>query len=112
MLTFTLPTPPTANNLFVNVPGKGRSATAEYREWQHNAGWGVKTSIVGKPIPDPPYKVTYIVPRKARGDLANREKAIGDLMVKLGILKDDSLIDDLHMMRADRDDVLVTVESA
>ena len=112
ILTFTLPSPPTANNLFFNIQGRGRSRTKEYNDWLERAGWHVKTATLHSDRPEAPYKVTYIVPRSLRGDLANREKAMSDLLVKLGILKDDSLIDKLSMERADREDVLVTVEAA
>lgn len=111
MLQFRIPVPPSANNLFVNAPGKGRVKSAEYREWISKAGWLARTATVGMGMLKPRYKATYLLPRSTKGDIANREKATSDLLVALQIIKDDSLIDKLVIERADRDDMLVTVES-
>jgi len=110
-LTFTIPVPPSANNLFVNVPGRGRAKSPEYRKWINEAGWLAKTAVVGKGTVEPPYIVAYEVPRDRRRDIGNFEKAASDLLVKLRILTDDKFIDDLHIKRADRSDMLVTIGS-
>lgn len=108
-LSFTLPVPPSANNLFVNVPGKGRVKSAEYKAWISSAGWLVKSAVVGKPLPAPPYAVVYEVPVDRRSDIANREKAASDLMVKLGLITDDKFIDHMTIVRVQRKDMLVTI---
>lgn len=47
-----------------------------------------------------PVSVTYRLgaPDKRIRDIANSEKALSDALVSSGILKDDSLIHELHMM--------------
>lgn len=35
--------PPSANNLFFNVRGKGRVPTKEYSDWQARNGWYIKS---------------------------------------------------------------------
>ena len=110
-LTFTLPLPPSANNLFVNVPGRGRVKSAEYRKWITDAGWLAKTAIVGAEQVKPPYQVTYEVPADRRRDLDNFSKATGDLLVRLAVIADDKFIDRLIIERADRKDMLVKVET-
>lgn len=81
----SIPVPPSSNNLFANGR-RGRFKTAEYKSWIDEAGWTVKAQ---KPTPvKGPYKLFITVP-KIRGDLGNREKAVSDLLVSLGLIDDD-----------------------
>lgn len=108
-LTFTLPVPPSANNLFVNVPGRGRVKSADYKRWINDAGWCAKTATVGKDRPGLPYAISYEVPADKRRDLDNYLKAANDLLVRLAIIGDDSRIAELSIRRAERKDMLVTI---
>lgn len=79
---------PTANHLFVNVRGKGRVKSGEYNIWTANS---LKELLVqkAKPIPTP-VALTIELPESLRGDLSNRIKAAEDLLVRAGIIPDDS----------------------
>lgn len=47
ILTFTLPSPPTANNLFFNIQGRGRSRTKEYNDWlEHRPSMTVESRLL------------------------------------------------------------------
>jgi Holliday junction resolvase RusA-like endonuclease len=111
ILSFALPVPPSANNLFVNRPGYGRVKSREYKDWIANAGWAAKVATLGKDKPALPYVVSYAVPTDKRRDLDNYLKAANDLLVRLGIIADDSLIDRMEIERAERKDMLVTIGS-
>jgi Holliday junction resolvase RusA-like endonuclease len=96
-----VPKPPSANNLFTNAEtgrSYGRHKSVNYREWLRTAGWAVKMQA-------PPYFVhpglrvliEIDVPRQR--DLDNCIKALLDLMVYVHVFADDSLVDDLHIIR-------------
>ena len=83
--------PPTTNNLFRNLPGRGRCRTARYNAWIEKSQPILATL---KPPKEFPCEVCLlIVPGKdwrQSSDVANREKAITDALVKAGVLPDDS----------------------
>ena len=39
-----IPLPPSTNNLFVNVVGKGRRKSGEYKSWCNAAAWKIRAS--------------------------------------------------------------------
>ena len=84
----SLPIPPTTNKLYAHT-GKNRFATQAYKNWQIEAGYILNgyNKRYTKPV-----KLTLVVFFKARhlSDVANREKAILDLLVKHKILIDDN----------------------
>lgn len=85
----SLPFPPTTNNLFVNVPGKGRVKSPTYRKWLSAASsecWGVK-GVLGR------YHLTLTAERPDRRarDLSNLIKAVEDLLTHVGLIEDDYL---------------------
>lgn len=86
-----LPLPPTSNNLYYNIRNKGRVKTEEYNAWIQEAGWALATHR----IPEQVGKVSILIevrepPTARREDVACREKASIDLLVRHGVLKDDS----------------------
>lgn len=89
MIRLCLPMPPSVNALFANKRAGGRTKTAEYKAWQHLAGMCVRDShrqALG------PYSLSIALKRSTvstLSDLTNREKAISDLLVAHGIVKDD-----------------------
>ena len=95
--TFSLPLPPSFNNLYANAGRKGRVITPGYRDWIVEAGWEFKLARV-EPVKGP-YRLEIVIGRQGRRqtDLANREKAISDLMVKHRLVEDDSLLEHLTM---------------
>lgn len=91
-----LPYPPTANNLFLNV-GKRRVRTKAYDAWLAEA-LAVLRGQRPRPVKGS-YRLTIIAtrPDKRRRDVANLEKPIGDLLVKAGVVEDDSLCQSIQL---------------
>jgi Holliday junction resolvase RusA-like endonuclease len=107
---FEIPTPPTANNLYRNVPGKGRVKTEAYRCWQEGAALSVFLHLP-KPIPHCSGEVFVDIDLPPGLDLDNL-KALVDLLQKpqkkrlvwsLGIIDNDKLIVDYHVRRVGKD---------
>lgn len=96
-VTLTLPFPPSTNNLFVNVRGKGRVKSARYAQWCTEAGWEARRQRAGKV--EGPYAlyITACRPDARRRDLGNLEKPISDALKTAGIIEDDSLCQKLQM---------------
>lgn len=103
-LVLTLPMPPSANNLFVNRKGRlrgGRAKGIDYKLWLDSAGWEIKLQAGAF---EPPYfpgvvAIDIACGLNRRSDLDNRLKALLDLLVRQGIVRDDNLIDDLRIRR-------------
>ena len=89
MIRIVLPYPPSVNGLTSNAP-KGRAKTDDYRLWLQKAGLCVKDSHRAG---FGPYCLHIAVrkPDKRRRDLGNIEKAVSDLLVAHGVVKDDCL---------------------
>lgn len=109
MLKLWLPLCPSLNSLY---PGKAkRHKSKAYEAWIKEAG---QILLTQKPwhFFDEPVQVTYRVgkPSKRNMDLCNREKALSDLLVGHGILKDDSLIHRLVMEWAEITGVEAIIE--
>lgn len=95
MIRIELPYPPTTNNLFANA-GKSRRKTPAYKAWIELASTRIKASHrqnIGA------YSMSIAVkrPDNRRRDLSNLEKALSDLLVAHGVIKDDSLCERLTM---------------
>jgi Holliday junction resolvase RusA-like endonuclease len=92
ILSLTLPIPPSANNMFYNVPGKGRRKSKDYRAWIAAAMgclWEQKPRG-GFPTFERGFHILVAVPVTMRGDAGNREKAASDFLKKpAGIISDD-----------------------
>lgn len=95
-----LPRPPSLNNLFVNNRRTGGRFTSKtYAAWQAEAGHAL---VQQRPLPrfDGPVSVTVGIgrPDRRKRDLDNvGAKAVLDLLVKHGVLADDSLIQRITM---------------
>lgn len=91
-----LPFPPGLNNLFANG-AKGRYRTPRYDAWLTEAGLRLNRQhpqpIVGR------FKAEMVFdrPDEIRRDLDGLAKAPLDLLVKAGVLVDDSLCADLRL---------------
>jgi crossover junction endodeoxyribonuclease RusA len=96
-----LPVPPTANNLFPTSKSGHRFPSKKYTEWklhaaavfasQHKTPYTLSGNIVAT------YKFSFSDAR--RRDIANFEKAVTDFLVQKGVIEDDCLIDELHLIR-------------
>lgn len=83
-----IPMPPSANNAFLNVPGRGRVKTKRYRTWANAAGWEVRRQrpqrVRGA------VNLTYTIEEAAtKADIGNLEKGLTDLLVDLGLIEGD-----------------------
>lgn len=89
MTAINLPYPPTTNNLFKNV-GRGRARTDQYNRWiQHGTAMILQQRPQKVAGPYSLYLRAVRPDRRAR-DLGNLEKPISDLLVKCGVVRDDS----------------------
>jgi len=86
-----LPDPISTNNLFGNLPGRGRVVTRDYKAWRK-----VVAQILSAQRPLPqfalPVEMTFYVGEKRIGqmDTDNVFKAFTDALVKHGVIHDDS----------------------
>lgn len=92
--TFTIPMPPSVNGLFVafqTPTGQRRAKTKQYKAWITVAGWEIRIQRVQ--AVKGAVEISIQLPQKGRrGDADNRIKAAQDLLVKLGIIEDDRLV--------------------
>lgn len=89
-MTYDLPVPPSSNNMFFNT-GRGRAITPEYKAWKEEAGLMLRRQ---KPVAFVGLAELLIEvdPKRcgANSDISNRTKAVEDLLVDHGVLRDDS----------------------
>lgn len=111
MITFRVPVPPSVNNAFRNTSeaeraraalrgGKtigARVKTKHYKEWQNAAGWAINIQRVPPVTGDVAIFIECPLPKNR--DCDNVLKLLLDLLVYMHILKDDSQVDDLHIIR-------------
>lgn len=86
--------PPSVNNLFVNVPGRGRVPSKAYLAWRKSAGWDYNGvgSVSGR------YSMVITLDQtkvRKNSDITNRIKAVEDMCVIHQIVEDDSLCQEL-----------------
>ncbi len=97
-VTLFLPIPPSLNNAYVNVPGKGRVRSKAYNAWIEEAGWRLKIQRQANPEV---FKGAVVIDltverrRKGVGDLDNFIKPCLDLLVKHGVIEDDSHVQEI-----------------
>lgn len=94
---YRIPSPPSVNNLYANIPGRGRIKSERYKAWLNAAGWAVS------PRPAAPMSgpvAVEIVLGSRRLDIDNGSKACLDLLVKMAVIADDKQVIDLHIRRA------------
>jgi Holliday junction resolvase RusA-like endonuclease len=80
--------PPSTNNLYWNVPGRGRVKTRQYDDWLHQCGLILKRQVVGRLIG----RVDILIrleDKHPNRDCDNTVKPICDLLKKVGAIMDD-----------------------
>jgi Holliday junction resolvase RusA-like endonuclease len=94
-IVFSIPTPPSTNNLFATVRGGRRVRSKAYNAWLAEAGWEIKRQRV--PSVAGPVSVTLTIrkPTGVRVDLDGKLKSPLDLLVKQHILADDSQVHEI-----------------
>lgn len=112
-LKFHIPRPPSVNNLFANVPGKGRVKSANYKAWITEAGLRLNQQTANAPMISGPVKVCMILD-KGRADIDNLCKPVLDLLVKHRLIHDDRNVNELHVLHdtGHKGTCSVTVEAA
>lgn len=87
MIQLDLPKPPSLNNIYANVPGKGRVRSKPYRAWRIKAAQEIL--IQGRPSMRGRYELEIRYRRRPNCDLGNLEKAVSDALVHAGVVEDD-----------------------
>jgi Holliday junction resolvase RusA-like endonuclease len=86
-MMITIPSFPSTNNLYFNLPNGGRAPTAKYKAWQKSTGWLIK---IQRPQPiKGRVAIDLAIGEDCGADIDNI-KAILDLLKKLGLIEDDS----------------------
>jgi Holliday junction resolvase RusA-like endonuclease len=108
---FTLPEmPPSVNEMYANVPGKGRVKSQRYRNWLSAARWTLKAQGARVQSGDKTLSIE-IGPRNRRSDVSNRLKAVEDSLVGVAI-EDDRFITRATIGWAPIEGVRITIEDA
>lgn len=113
MITATLPLPPSANALFRNIKGGGRTKTAAYKAWIDEAGYHLMQAWreAGKPeIAPQPMRLTIelgLINR--RRDAGNCLKAIEDLLCRCLPVPDDRWNDRIVIERSSAADAMAVI---
>lgn len=102
-LWLRLPIPPSLNAMFANSrngSGRGRFKTGVYKDWLMEADiWITPPRARPEPLPAGPYGIEIKLPKKMRGDIDNRAKAVIDFLVSRGITPDDKFLHCLTLRR-------------
>lgn len=90
-VSLEIPCPPSVNEMFRNLRGRGRVKTKVYADWLGHAGWELQRqrpgSVSGRVL------IMISVERgSATADIDNRVKAIFDLLVTHDIIEDDRFV--------------------
>lgn len=88
--TCVLPLPPSLNNAFMNVRGKGRVKSRKYTAWIEAARVEALAQKIRAHLPGW-YDIIITLPIGMRGDNDNRIKPINDFMQRMGFVADDRL---------------------
>lgn len=114
MIRYTLPYPPSVNNLFANAKGGGRYPVPAYKAWKNEAGGQILTQ--GRKRVKGRFSLAiYVVrPDRRKRDVANLIKAVEDLLVEMQVVEDDSLAERVSIQWADEGsfECLVVVQPA
>ena len=90
-VSFTMPTPPSANHLFRNVKGVGRVKTAQYDDFIRMGVAAIRQQKV-QPISGNVVVVLGVERMSDRADIDNRLKATLDAIVKANTIEDDRFV--------------------
>lgn len=115
MIRFTLPVPPSTNNLFATGKTGKRFITDKYTSWRSEAYAEMMIQRVGQAVPKAPVSVSIVVPdTNGKRDIDNNSKAVLDALKTMGVLVDDSdkYVRSLHVsVGAPADRCIVEIEA-
>ena len=99
-LELTLPFPPSSNTLFATV-GRRRVLSKRGREYVRAVGDVVRLQPPGARFwwGALSLRLTLYPPDRRRRDIDNNLKVLLDSLVKAGVMRDDSQVDDLRVTR-------------
>ena len=92
-----LPLPPILNNLYINVPGRGRVLSHQGKDWKIKAGWEARKHWKGEPSKRA-FAVNIDIYVKYTRDVDSSSKLLLDAMQGI-VYENDSQVDDLHPRR-------------
>lgn len=90
-ITFTMPIPPSVNQMFRNVRGKGRVKTGHYEAWRGHAATSLRLQHIA-PIGGNVVVLFGVERQSAIADIDNRIKAMLDAIVAAKIIGDDNQV--------------------
>ena len=91
MIRYTLPYPPTTNNLYVNGV-RGRYKSPAYKAWLEDAGLMIMAQGRKRIHGPVALSIALVRPDKRRRDISNAIKSLEDLLVSMQVIEDDSLV--------------------
>lgn len=106
---YTIDVPPSANNLFRNVPGRGRVKSDRYKKWSKSAAWQVRLQHFGPALEGPTVISISLKRPNKNSDLDNRAKGVLDALQAGGAIGNDKQVSCLTLAWADHPDCRVTV---
>lgn len=90
-VAFTLPVPPSVNELYRNLPGRGRVQSAVYHEFIRFGITSIRNQKV-QPVPGRVMAIFGVERSSLAADIDNRLKAMLDTIVKAEVIKDDNMV--------------------
>lgn len=90
-VTFTMPIPPSVNQMFRNVRGKGRVKTGHYEQWRATCATSLRLQQI-PPVTGPVVVLFGVERQSSRADIDNRIKAMLDAIVAAKIIGDDDQV--------------------
>lgn len=93
MIRYVLPLPPSGNNLFLNVNGRGRIKTPAYRDWIEAAGYEILAQGRQKLRGKVSVALLCSRPDRRKRDCSNLIKPVEDLLVRMAVIEDDSFVE-------------------
>lgn len=91
MRYFTVPTPPSVNKLFRNVPKIGRVKTKDYKDWIAEATVSISHQKVD-PVRGRVVVAIAVERQHKSADIDNRLKALLDVLVSTKTIEDDRMV--------------------
>lgn len=98
MSTFEIPRPPSVNEMYANLPGKGRIKSRVYKKWIEAAGWELKLQRP-KPVDGKYLLIVEIGPTRA--DIDNLAKGLNDLLQRHQLVSNDRMAGEVRLRRCE-----------
>lgn len=93
--------PPSSNNMFANVPGRGRIKSKLYKLWIESAGWEARIQSALR-VPGPVLIDITVFRMSKIADIDNRVKAVVDLLVAHDLIDDDKNVSEVRARWSDQ----------